>query len=398
MDRRDLLKNSLALGGLAGFGTGAKAQTTMPLMDQPPKLMPIRAHTDRIYDIKCCLRPFRTKGPNLAVEHIGDATVIHNYGHFGSGWCLSWGSADMQVAKAMSFSPKKVAVVGCGIIGLTSAITAQRAGAQVTIYTRELIQRTRSVRANGVWGPGTVALASEAPANLGEIWEQMVRITYKTLRFYTGLAGNPIAWADHYTLSDTPFDAPPPPPRTTLANGQPAPVFYNVHEERIADITSKGEILTPDVNPFPVKYAKRDTKMFFNFSEYCHLLMTDFVAMGGKFVMCDFHSPNELANLPEKVIINCPGYAAHDWWRDKAMVPVRGQTEWLAPQPEVNYGLTYRNVETRSKSDGVMVIAIGPDQFAKSYGNSNEIPDRAEADGAVKVLQELFSRFGTRPV
>ena len=139
--------------------------------------MPIRAHTDRIYDIKCCLRPFRTKGPNLAVEQIGDATVVHNYGHYGSGWCLSWGSADMQVAKAMSFSPKKVAVIGCGIIGLTSAITAQRAGAKVTIYTRELIQRTRSVRANGVWGPGTVALASEAPANLGDIWEQMVRIT-----------------------------------------------------------------------------------------------------------------------------------------------------------------------------------------------------------------------------
>jgi len=170
-----------------------------------------------------------------------------------------------------------------------------------------------------------------------------------------------------------------------------------VREERIADITDKGELLTPDVNPFPVKYARRDTKMYFNFSEYCHLLMSDFLAAGGKFVMRDFHSPNELAHLPEKVIINCPGYAAHDWWRDKAMVPVRGQTEWLMPQPEVNYGLTYRNVETRSKSDGVMVIAIGPEMFAKSYGNSNEIPDRAEADRAVMVIQELFSRFGTRP-
>ena len=120
-------------------------------------------------------RPFRTKGPNLGVEQIGDATVIHNYGHYGSGWCLSWGSADMQVQKAMSLSPKKIAVIGSGIIGLTSALVALRAGAQVTIYTRELLPRTRSYRANGVWGPGTVALASEAPANLGEIWEKMVR-------------------------------------------------------------------------------------------------------------------------------------------------------------------------------------------------------------------------------
>ncbi len=87
--------------------------------------------------------------------------------------------------------------------------------------------------------------------------------------------------------------------------------------------------------------------------------MSGFYAAGGKLVMRDFHSPGELAHLPEKVIINCPGYAAHDWWKDTAMVPHRGQTEWLIPQPEVNYGLTYRNVEALSKSDGVMVIDTG---------------------------------------
>ena len=132
-------------------------------------------------------------------------------------------------------------------------------------------------------------------------------------------------------------------------------------------------MLTPDVNPFPVPYATRATKMFWNFSEYGHLLTQEFFARGGKIVMRDFHSPGELAHLPEKVIINCPGYAAHDWWKDKAMIPVRGQTEWLIPQPEVNYGLTYRNVEARSKSDGVMVIAVGAEQFAKSWNNSNEV-------------------------
>jgi hypothetical protein len=401
MDRRHLLKNSLV--GLVGLTAptpiiqAAAAQTTrLPLMDRPPALMPIRAHTDRIYDIKCCLRPFRTKGPNLGVEQIGDATVVHNYGHHGSGWCLSWGSADMQVQKAMSHSPRKIAVIGSGIIGLTSAVVAQRAGAEVTIYTRELLPRTRSYRANGVWGPGTVALASEAPANLGDIWERMVRISWKNFRPYMGMAGNPIAWSDHYDLSDTPFDAAPP-PRLPLASGEAAPEFYSMGD-RLRDITAKPEVLTQDINPFPVKYATRTTKMFFNFSEYGHLLVSEFFAAGGKIVMRDFHSPGELAHLPEKVIINCPGYAAHDWWKDRAMVPVRGQTEWLIPQPEVNYGLTYRNVEVRSKSDGVMVIAVGPGQFVKSWKNSNETPDRAEAEGAVRVVEELFSRLPANPI
>ena len=392
MDRRNLLRTSLALGGLAGLGAplgrSAVAQTR-------PRLMPIRAHTDRIYDIKCCLRPFRTKGPNLGVEQIGDATVVHNYGHYGSGWCLSWGSADMQVQKAMSYSPKKIAVIGSGIIGLTSAVVAQRAGAEVTIYTRELLPRTRSYRANGVWGPGTVALASEAQPNLGDIWERMVRISWKNFRPYFGLAGNPIAWSEHYDLSDTPFDAPPA-PQPPLPSGEAAPVFYDMGN-RLGDITPKADMLTAQTNPFPVKYATRTSKMFFNFSEYGHLLVSEFFGAGGKIVMRDFHAPGELAHLPEKVIINCPGYAAHDWWKDKAMIPVRGQTEWMIPQPEVNYGLTYRNVECRSKSDGIMVIAIGPGQFVKSWRNSNEIPDRAEAEGAVRVVEELFSRFPANP-
>ena len=45
-----------------------------------------------------------------------------------------------------------------------------------------------------------------------------------------------------------------------------------------------------------------------------------------------------------------------------------------------------------------MVIAIGQGQFVKSWKNGNEIPDRAEAEGAVRVMQELFSRFQARPV
>jgi hypothetical protein len=36
-------------------------------------------------------------------------------------------------------------------------------------------------------------------------------------------------------------------------------------------------------------------------------------------------------------------------------------------------------------------------QFAKGWKNSNEIPGRAEAEDAVRVMQELFSRFRGRP-
>ncbi len=412
MDRRHLLRNSLALGGVLGMGGCAaqsvppapapavKTVSSVPLMDRPPVLAPVRAHPDRFFDFKVCLRPFRTKGPNLDVEQVGDAMVVHNYGHGGSGWSLSWGSAEMAVQKALSRSPKEVAVIGSGIIGLTSAITAQRAGAQVTIYTRELLPRTRSVRANGSWTPDSrIALAGEAPSNFGDTWEQMARISWKNFRPYVGMAGNPIAFADHYYLTDAPRGTPQPVDATVAPLPPPtwtgAPTSgedFAKYSDRIRDITPHPQQLEADLNPFPVKYASRTTNMFFNFTEYGHLLTTEFFARGGKIVMRDFHSPSELAHLPQKVVINCPGFAARDWWRDKAMVPVRGQTGWLIPQPEVNYGLTYRNVQILSKSDGIMVIALENGEL-KGYNNSNESVNRAESENAVKVIEDLFARF-----
>ena len=43
----------------------------------------------RLFDITVCLRPFRAQGPRIEAETIGDALVVHNYGHGGSGWSLS---------------------------------------------------------------------------------------------------------------------------------------------------------------------------------------------------------------------------------------------------------------------------------------------------------------------
>ncbi|MFV4649235.1 FAD-dependent oxidoreductase, partial [Mycobacterium tuberculosis] len=87
---------------------------------------------DRLFDISVCLRPFRAAGPRLDTEQVGDALVVHNYGHGGSGWSLSWGSGTIAVEKAMASSPREIAVVGCGALGLTAAILAQAAGAKVT--------------------------------------------------------------------------------------------------------------------------------------------------------------------------------------------------------------------------------------------------------------------------
>src|SRR5581483_7741334 len=171
----------------------------------PPRIVlaPLRVRTDRLFDITVCLRPFRAQGPRLDTEQVGSKLVVHNYGHGGSGWSLSWGSATVAVRKAMAASPKRVAVIGCGALGISSAIVAQQVGAEVTIYARELLPDTRSARATGSFTPDSrIALTSAAPPGFGDLWEEMTRISFKTYRRYLGLPGNPVEWTDRYYLSD----------------------------------------------------------------------------------------------------------------------------------------------------------------------------------------------------
>jgi D-amino-acid oxidase len=87
------------------------------------------------------------------VEQAGEKLVVHNYGHGGSGWSLSWGSAQAAVRKLMESGTgsREIAVIGCGAIGLTSAIMAQRAGLRVTIYAKERPPFVRSSNATGSW-------------------------------------------------------------------------------------------------------------------------------------------------------------------------------------------------------------------------------------------------------
>jgi D-amino-acid oxidase len=398
IDRRRLIQGSLALSGLglAGCTTpmgprrGFNA-TGLAADDIPPPLAPVRAHADRLFDITVCLRPFRAKGPRIETEQIGDALVVHNYGHGGSGWSLSWGSANLAIQKALVNSPNQVAVIGCGVIGLTSAIMAQRAGCAVTIYARDLLPQTRSARATGSWTPDSrISLRDEAGPQFGELWEQMARFSFKTYRQYLGLPGTPVEWTDRYTLSDVP----PEQARAEAEVQKPGDLIFGQYSDRIADLTPRAQDLPEGATAFPVKYVSRSEAMQFNIADYGHTLMTDFFTAGGKFVRKEFHAPNDLTQLKEKVVINCPGYAAREWWNDTSIVPVRGQIQWLIPQPEVNYGFYYNGVSILSRRDGIVVQDLNGGDM-RGYNNSRELADRAEADHAVGVIAELYSRFRT---
>jgi len=369
--------------------SGCAHRVKLPSFEVVPRLMPIRAEVDRIFRVTVCLRPFRAAGPRLDVERVGDKIVVHNYGHGGSGWSLSWGSSSVAVGKAMAAGERNVAVVGCGALGLTSAILLQRAGAKVTIYAKERPPDVRSARATGSWTPDSrIALTNSVAPDFPALWEKISRTSFHMYESYLGVAGNPVEWLDHYALSDP---GPAAPVGAAARVGEP--LEFARYQNRIADLTPRAIDLPPGSHPFPTRRARRNSSLTFNVAGYSRQLVNDFLVEGGRIENVEFHSPAEVAvGTTEKVIINATGYGARALWKDESIVPVRGQIAWLIPQPEVNYGVSYKGVNVVARRDGIVVQDGGIGDM-EGYKDENEQPDRAAAESAVRVVAELYGRM-----
>ena len=407
--RRAFLQRSGAFAGLSALtlsGCEKKVVTAtqpaappLPIYDQYTPLAPIRAHADRIFRITVCLRPFRAKGPRMDIEKVGDKTIVHNYGHGGSGWSLSWGSATIAVKSAMNAAEgsQDIAVLGAGAIGLTSATLLQRAGANVTIYAKERAPYTRSSRATGSWTPDSrVALASAVSPDFPALWESMARASYFYYQSFYGMPGTPIEWTDRWSLSDQPRrmganGAPDPNFRADGPQETPAHDFIRVNN-RIADLTPRPIVMPPGSTPFPTRYVTRSSSMTFNVADYSRQLLTDFLIAGGKIETREFHSPQELTTLSQKVIVNCPGYGGRALWNDESITPVRGQIAWLIPQEDAHYGLNYKGLSVLARRDGI-VLQYNRGGDDEGWNDTNEEPDRASAEASVAVLQDLYTRM-----
>jgi glycine/D-amino acid oxidase-like deaminating enzyme len=67
------------------------------------------------------LRPYRAAGFVVRAEALGDKRLVHYYGHGGTGITLSWCSAKLATELGLKGHSGPVAVIGAGVMGLTTA-------------------------------------------------------------------------------------------------------------------------------------------------------------------------------------------------------------------------------------------------------------------------------------
>lgn len=120
---------------VSGKALGKNTQAALPKLNVAPDLIAREI---------AGLRPFRPSGFVVRAEPFGDKVLIHNYGHGGCGVTLSWGTAEMAAKLALSTPHRQAAVIGCGVIGLTTARLLQNRGFTVTIHAADLPPNTTS--------------------------------------------------------------------------------------------------------------------------------------------------------------------------------------------------------------------------------------------------------------
>lgn len=385
--RRRLLTGAgaaLLLGALEGCGAGL-LRTRNPTPAQRLQLPRLRAGADRITRITVCTRPFRAEGPRLDVEQIGSKTIVHNYGHGGSGWSLSWGSSGIAVQKAMATGARDIGVIGCGALGLTSALLLQRAGAEVTIYAKELPPNVRSSLATGVWTPDSrICLEEHATPAFKRTWEGMARNSFQAYQNLLGLAGDPVEFIDTYNVRDT---AELNRAARVPADGR-AP-FADLQEELLDDLSPHSDDYPPGSHQFGARYLRRNSLLMFNLTAYTRLLISDFLANRGRIEIAEFHTPADFASLQQTTLVNATGYGARELFNDQSVIPVRGQLARAIPQPDIHYGLFYHGVGFIPRRDGLVFQVFGENDYY-GFNDDTTLADRAEAEHAVNTIAGLY--------
>jgi D-amino-acid oxidase len=332
-DRRGFLHGALAA---SAFLLSARAPAFAAGFNTERRFAPVKVARNRIIREVVGLRPYRPAGFVVEAERVGEKLLVHNYGHGGAGVTLSWGTASLAMdlardflgsrasrpqRRARSATHGRFAVLGCGVNGLSTARLLQRRFQDglgtVTIYARDLPPDTTSNIAGGFWSPTSVYDPQQASTKFTEQFRLACRISNRAFQTLAGTEYG-VRWMETFELYRN---------EASLVRELPGG----------NDLYPQTEIHRDPDHYFGFPYVRQYSTMLIEPAIYLNALLRDFYIAGGKLVVKEFRSREEITRLREPVIFNCTGLGARALFGDENLIPVRGQLEVLLPQPEIDY-------------------------------------------------------------
>lgn len=356
LDRRAFTAGSAALlSGCATTGTRLGPGDCTPLA-------PVDVDPRRLIRTVAGLRPYRKPGFVVRREPLGTRQLVHNYGHGGGGITLSWGSSKLAVERGLPGHAGPVAVIGSGVMGLSTARLVQEAGFPVTIYTAALPPDTTSNVAGGQFHPFSVFEKADATPEFMADFTRALDYGWRRFQIMVG-EDYGIRWLPTYVERGTP------------------------EHQLLATFPPVNRQLRPAEHPFPLDRVLRYDTMYVETGRYLRQMLRDFHIAGGKVEVRRFATPAELAALPEALLFNCTGLGSRDLFGDADLHPARGQLAILEPQPEVRYAFTGSSGYMFPRPDGIVLGGtFEVDQW-------DPTPQPADIAAILNSHREFFSAF-----
>ncbi|MGH6641967.1 MAG: FAD-dependent oxidoreductase [Bradyrhizobium sp.] len=326
MDRRLFLRSGAAVLAVSGCATRSE-----PIARPIACLPPVEASADRIIRTAAGLRPYRAAGFVVRAELISDKRLVHNYGHGGAGITLSWGSSKLATTLGLQNHSGPVAVIGAGVMGLTTARLVQEAGFPVTIYASALPPHTTSDTAGGQFHPFGHYDQNQVTIQWRAQFVAAVEYSWRRFQIMVG-EDYGIRWLP--TFSET--------------SGEPEP-------QLLPTFPPHNRMLREKENPFPFDSVSSYDTLYVETGRFLRQMLRDIQIAGGNIQVTNFATPADIAALRERLVFNCTGLGSRELFGDTALRPARGQLAILLPQPEIQYAYTTRAGYMFPRPDGIIL-------------------------------------------
>jgi hypothetical protein len=322
-----------------------------------PPLISRETISEEVY----CDRPMREGKFNISLEQSLNKTIIHCYGHGGSGWTTLFGSVNKALNLFAATHPSKdtpIRIIGSGCMGLTTAIELKRRGYTVAGITTKNLYDMPSWRAAGYFALVSVKTSPEEQKNLNDIGLDTFR-TYQTIdrSEHPYICKDAVKFMPVYCSSDTEAGVEyleelgmiPPREYVTLDFGnnvlRSGFIKYMTY---FMDTTSLMRQLTAEVKRLAIPLIVKEVLAF--------------------------------DDLDETIVFNCTGLGAKQLNNDEKMISVRGHLVTLnekAGTGHMEY-MIYSKVKQDGKDEYVYLF---PKSMSVTPGNISGTPCRGVLGG-----------------